>query len=537
MATNTLLFPPLLDNVQKGFIYTNPVRVYFIMPQYNNPASIASIQFTVVDVLTNKSVLNDTTYIGGVKISPYTQGKNYIDINPSDLLGGFIPDGLYKLQIRFTDIAAEALPKTGQDAWLARNMEYFSEWSNPSLLRPVYDRHMVLNSVEAGEMITIATNQLSLTGRLIFENPNAKDYLRKYRVKVLLGAKVIADTGLKTTNTGLLKNEVYAAFPNILSDSNSYKIEIFYQTDSLFQTTEIFNLTVNSASTPYLEIAAITATPDPDEGLIALSFNLVAGFNTPFMLKRLSSKDGYSTVEEVMFLSASAIAAYPLDSKGALRIISINDLTVENGVGYIYFLAYASQTGMLAPTYDAKKVVAVFFEDTYLVGQNNLQLKLPFNTTISSYRKNKNDVIIPTLGSKFPFTRRNGASDYKSFGLSSLISFHIDPLKLFFNDSIDDIPYDILEHATNLEDRLLNDYTDVVKEKVFRDKVIDFLYDGTVKLFKSPTEGNMLIRLTDVGLEPVTQVNRMLYHFSCTCTENDSFNLNNLEKYLLINRG
>ena len=537
MATNTLLFPPLLDNVQKGFIYTNPVRIYFTMPQYNNPASIASIQFTVVDVLTNKSVLNSGAYIGGVKIVPYTQGGNYIDINPSDLSGGFIPDGLYKLQIRFTDIAAEALPKNGQDAWLARNIEYFSEWSNPSLLKPVYDRYMVLNNTSAGGMITITTNQLSLTGRLVFANPNSKDYLKKYRIKILLGTEIIADSGIKMADRGLLKNEVYAVFSNILSDSNNYKIEIFYQTDSLFETIENFNLTVNSASTPYTEIAPIVATPDQDEGLINLSFVLLKNFNTPLMIKRLNSKDNYTTVEDLTFLSASHISTFPLDSKEVYRTISLNDLTVENGVGYIYFLSYAAQTGMLAPTYDANKVVAVFFEDTYLVGENNLQLKLPFNTTISSYRKNKNDVTIPTLGSKFPFTRRSGASDYRSFGLSSLISFHVDPLKLFFNYNTDYLPYDTLEHAVHLEDHLLTDYTDVVKEKVFRDKVIDFIYDGKIKLFKSPTEGNILIKLTDIGLEPVTQINRMLYQFSCTCTENDSFNLDNLEKYLLINRG
>jgi hypothetical protein len=39
---------------------------------------------------------------------------------------------------------------------------------------------------------------------------------------------------------------------------------------------------------------------------------------------------------------------------------------------------------------------------------------------------------------------------------------------------------------------------------------MEFLYDGQVKLFRSPTEGNYLIRLTDVSFSPNEQLGRMI---------------------------
>ena len=41
-------------------------------------------------------------------------------------------------------------------------------------------------------------------------------------------------------------------------------------------------------------------------------------------------------------------------------------------------------------------------------------------------------------------------------------------------------------------------------ERDFREAVMNFLYEDTVKLFKSASEGNMLVKLTDIFLMNVT---------------------------------
>jgi hypothetical protein len=52
------------------------------------------------------------------------------------------------------------------------------------------------------------------------------------------------------------------------------------------------------------------------------------------------------------------------------------------------------------------------------------------------------------------------------------------------------------------EERNINNYNDYLYEKKFREKVMDFLYDNNVKLFKSTTEGNFLVKLMNVSLSP-----------------------------------
>jgi hypothetical protein len=45
-------------------------------------------------------------------------------------------------------------------------------------------------------------------------------------------------------------------------------------------------------------------------------------------------------------------------------------------------------------------------------------------------------------------------------------------------------------------------WNDYIFEKQYRDKAIEFLMDGKPKLFKSFTEGNMIVALTAVSFTP-----------------------------------
>jgi len=74
----------------------------------------------------------------------------------------------------------------------------------------------------------------------------------------------------------------------------------------------------------------------------------------------------------------------------------------------------------------------------------------------------------------------------------------------------------------------LYDYT---LEREFREAVMDFLYADNVKLFKSAAEGNMLVKLTDISLEPKEGLQGLVYNFSCTVQEVAEYNLENCRKY------
>jgi hypothetical protein len=72
-------------------------------------------------------------------------------------------------------------------------------------------------------------------------------------------------------------------------------------------------------------------------------------------------------------------------------------------------------------------------------------------------------------------------------------------------------------------------------EKLFREKVLQFLNKPTAKLFKSPAEGNMIVRLTNISLTPEKKLGRRIYSFSAQATEIAEYNIANLQKYGIIN--
>jgi hypothetical protein len=74
-------------------------------------------------------------------------------------------------------------------------------------------------------------------------------------------------------------------------------------------------------------------------------------------------------------------------------------------------------------------------------------------------------------------------------------------------------------------------------EKIFRDKVEEFLNDGGYKLYRSATEGNIVVTLMNISLKPNASLGRMLFEFSATAYEVLEFNLDNLNEYGIITIG
>jgi len=66
-------------------------------------------------------------------------------------------------------------------------------------------------------------------------------------------------------------------------------------------------------------------------------------------------------------------------------------------------------------------------------------------------------------------------------------------------------------------------------------EVLSWLTNGKPKLFRSPSEGNFIIRLMNTSLTPTDAVGRMLHTFNSTAYEIDEYNYDNLYKYGFIN--
>jgi hypothetical protein len=77
-------------------------------------------------------------------------------------------------------------------------------------------------------------------------------------------------------------------------------------------------------------------------------------------------------------------------------------------------------------------------------------------------------------------------------------------------------------------------YDNIKVEREFRTAVFNWLENGEVKLFKSPTEGNYLVRIMNVSTTPNTTVSRMIYEFSATAYEVADCTFENFKEFNII---
>ena len=199
------------------------------------------------------------------------------------------------------------------------------------------------------------------------------------------------------------------------------------------------------------------------------------------------------------------------------------DFTIEQGTTYRYALQQYNDAKIYSNRLYAEDVLANF-EDAYLYdGQR--QLRIRFNPKVSSFKTNYLDTKKTTLGSQYPFIFRNGTVAYKEFPINGLLSYAIDNDEFFISYSDDLLMPKNWQFTTDIIDE------NITYERRFKLEVLDWLNNGEIKLFKSPTEGNYLVRLMNVNLTPVDQTSRMLHNFSCTANEVAAYTVDNLATY------
>jgi hypothetical protein len=93
---------------------------------------------------------------------------------------------------------------------------------------------------------------------------------------------------------------------------------------------------------------------------------------------------------------------------------------------------------------------------------------------------------------------------------------------------IDSLTLGDYEDSTDISDR------NVAKEKNFALFALSWLNNGEIKLFKSPNEGNYIVKLLNVSLSPFNGTGRMIHNFNCTADEVQDFNTTALLKYNLL---
>ena len=309
-----------------------------------------------------------------------------------------------------------------------------------------------------------------------------------------------------------------------LKQDVTYKIQYCVRTNN--------NLIVKSAK--YLIMDSETINPELEAELVAsldyenacINLNLIGkrdqngkeyAATGEFLISRASSFDNFAT-----WLSISKFKMTgELPSAFLLR-----DYTIEHGATYIYSLQQYNDYGIYSNRLLTEPIVGQF-EDAFLF-DGEKQLKIKFNPKVSSFKTVVLESKKTTIGSKYPFIFRNGSVEYKEFPINGLISYMMDNDEFFLSKK-NDLYINHEQDTTDITDE------NVTLERLFKLQVLDWLNDGKVKLFKSPQEGNYIVRLMNVNLSPIDSVSRMLHNFSCQASEIADFTPENLQTYGLIN--
>ena len=220
-----------------------------------------------------------------------------------------------------------------------------------------------------------------------------------------------------------------------------------------------------------------------------------------------------------------------------LKSFSFKDFTTQQGVEYQYSIQQYNDNGLYSNRL-LSKVIKSDFEDCFLY-DGDRQLKIRFNPKMTSFKNTVLETKVNTIGSKYPFIFRNGNVSYKEFPVGGLISYLSDNENLFLKEyDLDDLH----RHSTPADDDNILNYlpTDLVsdnltKERLFKLEVLEWLTNGEPKLFRSPTEGNYIVRLLSANMTPEQALGRMLHNFTATAYEVAEFNYNNLIFYRFVN--
>ena len=287
-----------------------------------------------------------------------------------------------------------------------------------------------------------------------------------------------------------------------------------------------------------------------DNGYIELSLAPIEGAQTiPSVegmfriLRRARLEDLWTEVGRKHFASAYDPSSW-----------SFKDFLIEQGETYEYAIQQYNSHNI----YSVKIVsdyITADFEDIFLY-DGEKQLKIKFNPKVSSFKINRQEQKMETIGSQFPFFSRNGKIAYHEFPISGLCSYWMDEEELFITDeelglaSEDDKRAMSMGDYPEPQERPVPPYPssgrhsrttqlanyNFAAERRFKNTLLNWLGNGKFKYFKSPAEGNYIIRIMNPSLSPEDKLSRMIHNFSATGYEAIEINQNNLISFGFIKK-
>lgn len=429
---------------------------------------------------------------------PYDGHREYF-------IEGFFEEGqLYKVQMRFGSQELWGDNDSSFAVWKQNQItnQTFSEWSGVMLVKKIEGNYnlTILNDLYPNDETVNTERTHYPTFKGSFKEPEKNNEpVEKYRFTVM------DENDNELENSGWLSHN-YTNNIDVYESKNylegkckaiySIQTKNGYEASSkeyLFEASDEIGIELK-------DFSLFAAEANVENGVIELKLSAEKPVTGSYLISRASAKTNFKKWEQIERI----ILLNEILNDSLVAI----DATVESGVEYKYAIQQETNTSegiQKTSYYYANSSAIVYLEYSYLYAEGR-QLAIMFDHKINSFKHTVLASKQDTLGSKYPTIIRNGYAYYAEFPMSGTISMQMDKNKYFFDDSVE------------LD---FNSYSDenVALERKFREEVEAFLNNGKPKLFRSGTEGNIVVALMNVTLTPKQELNRMIYSFSATAYE------------------
>lgn len=519
----------------------------------------------VVDQQTNEEVL---IYNSGMKLNATVdidneregEDKYYIELNSTEFKS-FKPYKYYKVQLRSCAALSSNNDSIGQ---LYRSTAIYSEWSTVCLIKGIetpqlniryFTNDPNLDVTQTG--VLFKTNSISVRGGMLFEdevdtNLHLPEDIKTYSVQFFDNeGNLLDDSGdlyPPVTNLRAITYDPKCIFED---SSISYVMKITVLTTSYFTFSEKFRFCVSDS--PNISPFDGIITKDNDNGVVNITLTKITQNNEESIvyIRRTDSNSNFKIWQDIYSIDVPSA-----DISQAGWELNWKDCTIESGVWYQYAVQSISLSShgirsqnKILPVKDKEEIdksvlgyeeyaitskdkIMLIFDNSFLVGKDGQQLQISYDNVVDSLKYSQYISKTDTIGSKYPFIRQNSATCYRTFNLSGLITVLSDTDNLFITKDDLFVNKQILNLYHNYnEENGVTQYNDYITEREFREAVMNFLITDDVKLFRSTTEGNILIKLMDVSFSPKQELGRYLYSFSATAVECGECSIDNYAKY------
>lgn len=523
---STSIFAPIVPAMQAACVQTDKsADIIFTLSDFNILNDIQGVFVSIIDP--NKSATNslnsmikkenfDKIYVNKNSFVALSEAGSYkisFDFTNTNLFYPFSNNQFYQIQLYLVDSTASDPAESA--SWWNENQNKISVPSQVTLIRFIEEPSWVCD-VEDQDFFM-------LPSKATFFLTNDAEPIDSYSFQIIYKSSASSSIETIKYSSSTFKTQGFKIevplreeYFNRTNDAAAYSIiRVYYKTKHGYSGQVDSNLQVKEFG-----VSATTITANFNPALAAVQFEKFSGY--------LQKKDKDGRWQDKYIGKNNSYIDYDIDfkqSKQEYRLISTSKTQVSN-----------------------KDINLTETEDIYLSDKTAMMI-VSYNPNISGFKYVTQEAITNTLGGKYPVIRRNAHTKYRQFTLTGLICIDAFP-------SYEDVhswTYIIGgETFTNNMSNLMTDpesnfyvnteYVPAVSstnkqaaETEAREKVIDFLTNGELKLFRSFEEGNMIVYLSNISFTPNKTLGRHIYDFSVQVTEACEYNEENLTKYKLNN--